>query len=192
MNKFLFLFLLFSGLNVFAQNKTHSDLMEDFLNQRQKMMESVFKAFDDDDFFKDDVFPDTGISGFAQGMPSMGGQIKIDQKEESDGSISIMITPENEGMSLDIDTKDDFITIKSETKIIDKKDQNGNTFQSQSISRSSRSISIPPGYKAKTPEAVGKSIKISLVPDEDIKKLPSPGHKNGRVPIMKSPGDETI
>ena len=53
-----FIFVL-SSLSVFAQ-KSHDELIQDFLQQRKQMMEEVMKAFDDDDFFKDD-FDDNGF-----------------------------------------------------------------------------------------------------------------------------------
>ena len=66
---------------------------------------------------------------------------------------------------MDIQTVNNRITIKSEKRTEEKTDQAGNTFSSSSMSSSTRSISIPKGYKAKSPEAAGKSVKIVLVPE---------------------------
>ncbi len=182
-------------LNVHAQSR--DEILEEFLKERKKMMESIMKMFEEDShfgdsFFDDDFDPFKGMKSFK----GTGQKIDIEEKYEEDGSISILITPKQENMSLDIQTKDGFIIIKSETKVEEKNEQGGSTFKNYSMSSFSRSIAIPDGYSAKGPVAEGKSLKISLVPSSEVKKImqkPDPSKTNdGKMPIMKRAGEETI
>lgn len=184
------------SLEAFGQ-KTHDELIQEFLEQRKQMMEKVMKAFDDDSFFDDD-FDDSGLfdqirkQGFKgfNGFNSSGNNVKIVEKVEDDGSMSILITPKNESVKLDIETTDHFIKIKSE--MMEKvENQQGKSFSSN-ISRSSftQSIRIPNGFEAQNPTAQGKSIKIVLVPkDTSIIKSSYP---KGKKPIGKRPGEKAI
>ena len=94
-----------------------------FIEQRKKMIEGIMKAFDDDEFFKGDAdaFDDKmfdqirkqGFRGF-QGFNSSGNNVKVEEKIEEDGSISVIITPKSKNIKLDIQTTNDQIVIKSE------------------------------------------------------------------------------
>lgn len=183
------LFLSVMTLNSYSQNKTHSEMLEDFLQQRKKMMEEMMKAFEDDDFFKDDFLGDSfrNLKGFS----GMGEKIKIEQNQKSDGKIEVVITPLQENIDMDIQTENNYITIKTKTRIEEKKEDGDSFFSSHSMSSSSRSIRIPDGYKASVPEAKGKSLLITLTPSAEMKKIVLPD-SNGRVPVQKRVGEKSI
>ena len=194
-NLFLIFSILFS-LNLFAQN-THDELIQKFIQQRRQMMEEMMKAFDDDDFFKDDDFGDDqmfqqlkkhGIGGFAT-FKSSGNNVAVEEKVKEDGSIDVVITPKSENINLDIQTKDNRITIKSETKVSEENESESGTSQVYSSSSYSSSVRIPDGYHAENPKQVDKSIVITLIPDKGNKLIKD---SNGRVPIKKKDGEKVI
>jgi hypothetical protein len=173
--------------------KSHEQMIQEFLNQRKQMMKDVMKAFDDDSFFDDD-FDDSslfdqiskqGLSGF-NGFNTRGKNIKIVEKINNDGTIIILITPANDKVKLDIETTVSFINIKSE--------QLNKTSSSHSQSSYSQSISIPRGFKAQAPSQEGKTIKIALVPTKSKSKIFYPKVKdNSNIkPIGKRKGEGTI
>ena len=180
--------------------KSQEELIQDFLNQRQQMMEEVMKAFDDDSFFEED-FDDKnlfdqiqkqGFRGFG-GLSKTGRNVKVEEKIDNDGTINILITPVNENVKLEIETTDRAIKIKSET--MDKVQNKNQGSVSNSISRSSytQSIAIPNGFSAKEPTQLGKTIKISLIPLKARSKVFYPKVKpNSKKPIGKRSGEGTI
>lgn len=198
MNKiFIAILILCSSLSSWAQ-KSHEEILQDFLKQRKAMMEQMMKAFDDDAFFSDDFDDDklfdslqkNGISGF-RGFNTSGKNVKVEENIQKDGSIDVLITPQNKNVKLDIQTTKNSIVIKSEThEEVKNESQSGMT---QSISRSSysQSVSIPDGYEAKSPVQVGDSIKISLRPSKSSKKIIFK-KDDDKKPIGKRRGEETI
>lgn len=183
----------------FAQQGDDADkVVQQFLQQRKKMMEDIMKAFDDDDFFKEsnEAFDDKmfeqirkhGFRGF-HGFSSSGNNVKVEEKVEEDGTISVIITPKNENIKLDIKTSKDQIHIKSE-KIskIENKSKEGIS-KSYSQSSYSQTIQIPNDFEAQDPKARGKSIVIVLIPKAKGKFKPD---SKGRVPVQKGYGEETI
>lgn len=195
MVKLLAFLMGFIGASAFAQD-SHDEIIQKFLEQRKKMMEDIMKAFDDDEFFKDDFFQDDlfeslrqhGLGGF-KGFQGGGENVKVEERMEKDGSISVVITPQNENTQLDIVTKDDRITIKSEVKVEEESSEGQSKSKSISMRSFTRTVAIPQGYKAKSPKKNGRSIVISLVPDEGNILRPD---KDGRVPVKKRAGEETI
>lgn len=187
--------LLFTATPAFAQN-SHDEIIQKFLEQRKRMMEDIMKAFEDDEFFKDDFFQNDffdslkkhGLGGF-KGFQGGGNNVSVEERMESDGTISVIITPKDENTQLDIVTGEDRITIKSETKVKEENVQGQSSFNSMSTRSFTKSIAIPQGYSAKSPEKVGKSIKISLVPNEGNILKPD---KDGRVPIKRGEDEEVI
>ena len=179
MSKILVLFFMLGMTQAFAQNtpRTQEELLEEFMQQRREMMKSMMdmmnEAFDEDDFFQmDDSF------GRPQGLRGSGQNVSVEEKYEDDGSISILIKPQSDNVNLDIQTKDNRITIKSEIRQETKRDEaSGSSFSSYSMSSSTKSIGIPEGYTAKSPEAVEGAIKISLVPNDKVKDI-SPAKKD--------------
>jgi hypothetical protein len=186
------LIILFISFNVLSQ--TREEIVEQFMKERKQMMEQMIKIFQDDfnndDFFKDDIDPFKKGSSFK----SFGTNVLIEEKYENDGSISIIITPKTQNMSLDIQTKKNSIVIKTELNITESKDQGEQSSRFSSKSSSTKSIQIPQGYKAVSPVGYGKGIKVSLVPLEGIKKKSVPKKKFHKkmIPIGKRPGEETI
>jgi HSP20 family molecular chaperone IbpA len=182
-----------------AYTQTREELIEEFMKERRKMMKQMVQMFQDDfnqdDFFKDDIAP----FGKQKSYKSSGSSVEIQEKYEEDGSISIIIIPKRENMALDIQTKDGMITIKSEMKVEEESQTGKKSFKTYSSSSFSRSISIPSGYKAKTPKAEGKGIKISLVSTKKVKSIlkkanqkPTKKFHPKRIPIGKQPGEEAI
>lgn len=179
-----------------AAQDSHDEIIQKFLEQRKRMMEDIMKAFDDDEFFQDDFFQDDlfeslrehGLGGF-RGFQGGGKNVKVEERMEKDGSISVVITPQNEDTKLDIVTKDDRITIKSEVRVEEKNEQGRSRSKSVSVRSFSRTVAIPQGYRAKAPKKEGKSIVISLVPKEGNILKPD---KDGRVPIKRKEGEEVI
>lgn len=193
---FLFILFIFYGESVYAQ-KTHDEIIQDFIKQRQKMMEDMMKAFDDDDFFKDDDFGGDqifqqlkkhGIGGFG-GFKTQGQNVSIEEKVKEDGTIDVIITPKSDDINLDIQTENNRITIKSEMRVEEENDSNGNISKSFQSSSFSRSVSIPTGYIAQNPKQVKNSIVISLVPKESNKLIKD---KNKREPIKRKKGEKVI
>lgn len=197
MKNILAFIMLFGSTMATAQND-YNTIIEQFLEQRKEMMEEIMKAFDDDSFFQDEFFDDDvfeqlrqhGLGGF-KGYQGAGNNISIQEKMNEDGTISVIITPKNKETNLDIETKQDRITIKSEVEVKEeRKDAKGNVLgTSTSMQSFSRVVSIPQGYKAKSPTKKGESIVISLVPNDGNILKPD---ENGRVPIKKRPGEKTI
>lgn len=182
MNKLILVLMLgLLGMNSYAQNnsaRTHEELLEEFMQQRREMMKSMMdmmnEAFEEDDFFRmDDSF------GRPQGLKGSGQNVSVEEKYEDDGSITILIKPESDNVNLDIQTRDNRITIKSEIRQETKGDENGNSFSSYSMSSSTKSIGIPEGYTAKGPEAFEGAVKISLIPNAKVKEAS---------PLNKDPG----
>ena len=188
MKPLILLFTLVLSLNVYSQ--TREELIEEFKRERAKMMKEIQKMFQDDFSGGDSFFDDSDLDSLFDQRSFSGGSsnVKVEQKYEEDGSISILITPQNENVSLDISTKNNMITIKSEMTI----EQKGKRSKGISSSSFSKSVSIPSGYKAQNPTQVGKSIKIALIPQAKIKKLMVPKKKEGKIPVGKMPGEETI
>ena len=183
--KFLIFFLL--SLSSLAFGQTQDQVNERIREIRSRMMEEMNKMFDDDSFMSDDFFgsnmhPFDNINRLKR---SGGQNVTIEEKNEKDGSISVLITPQNKNVSLDISTENNLITIKTETKIEETHEESGNTSRSMSASRSQRSIQIPRGFRALSPKQEGKSIKITLTPEKHKKK-------NDKVPVKKRAGEITI
>lgn len=198
--KYLFLIISsFFVLQSFAQQADDADkIVQQFLEQRKKMMEEIMKAFDDDDFFKseNDAFDDKmfdqirkhGFRGF-QGFSSNGNNVKVEERVEKDGSISVIITPKNEKIKLDIKTTKGQILIKSEMMSdVENKNEQGSS-RSYSKSSYSQTIQIPNGFEAQSPKAKDKSIIITLIPKAEGKFKPD---SKGRVPVQKGYGEDTI
>ena len=195
-----FVFLIFAMIPLFAQAQTREELIEQFMKERRQMMEQMMKIFQDDfenDSFLGDDFDPFGTFPKGNSFHGGGKNVKIDEKYEDDGSISIIITPQNKNINMDIQTNENLITIKTEMRIEEETKEGGNSIKSYSSSSSTRSIPIPQGYKAKSPVASGKTgIKISLVPQgeikDHIKKKAKPKKSPNLRPIGKKPGEETI
>lgn len=192
MNRLILVFIMLFSFNTYAQDA----VIQQFLEQRKKMMEEIMNAFEDDEFFKDD-FSDDGLfdsirkHGFKgiRGFKSSGNNVKIEERIEKDGSISVVITPNNKNIKLDIKTQNNKIEIKSEViENIENKNKSGSS-SSYSKSSYTRTISIPNGFTAKDPYQESKSIIISLVPKNKNQFKPI---SNGRIPIKKMLGDEAI
>ena len=190
----LFIFIALTPIT-YAQN-SHDEIIQRFLDQHKKMMKDIMKAFDDDEFFNDDFFKDDMFEslkrhglGAYKGFTCSGDNIKVEERMEKDGTISVVITPQNKNTNLDIESTDNMITIKSKVKVEEENTQGQSKSKSISMQSFSRSVGIPQGYKASAPKKDGKSIVISLVPES--KNVLSP-RKDGRVPIKKAPGEQTI
>lgn len=199
MRIFTLLMTCIFSLSLFAQ--TREELIEEFRRERAKMMNEIMKMFQDDFSGSDTFFDDMDMDSLFSDRSFMGGgqNVSVEQKYEKDGSISILITPKNENVSLDIQTTESMITIKSETKVEQVDDENGNTTKSYSMSSFSKSISIPSGYTAQKPVAAGKSLKIVLMPKSGMKNIITPKNsqkiapkKQEKVPVGKRPGEETL
>jgi HSP20 family molecular chaperone IbpA len=195
--KVLFILCTFIlSLNVYAQSR--EEIIEEFMRERSKMMEEIQKMFQDDFSGGDSFFGDSDIDSLFDQRSFSGGSsdVKVEQKYEEDGSISILITPQSKNVNLDINTKDNMVTIKGETQVVQEDEGSGSRSKVISKSSFSKSVSIPSGYKAQNPKQEGKSIKISLLPQDKIKKLMVPKSKArkkiDKVPVGKLPGEETI
>lgn len=186
--KKLFVFLLL--ISQLSYGQTRDEIIEEFRRERAKMMQEIMKMFKDDSFMNDDFFGEDmhPFDNIERLKKLRGDNVAIEEKNEKDGSISITITPKNKDINLDISTDNNMITIKTETKVKETVDEEGNTFSSMSSSQSMRSISIPEGFEAMPPEQVGDGIKISLKP---TKKKVKDIYKD-KVPVQKRPGEMTI
>ena len=196
LTKYLLLSLLITSQSLWAQ-KSHDEILQEFLKQRQKMMEEMMRAFDDDDFFKDNDFGGDkvfqqlkkhGIGGFGS-FKTEGQNVSVEEKIKKDGSIDIIITPKNENINLNIETKNNRITIKSEMRVDEESENAGNVSRSLRSSSFSRSVSIPIGYIAQDPKQVEKSIVITLIPEGKKNLLKK---KNGREPIKRKKDEKVI
>lgn len=190
-----FILLTFLSLSSFAQ-QNHDEMIQRFLEQRKKMMEEIMKSFNEDsllgdDFFGDDFFEEFKKHGFngAKGFSHTGRLVSVEEKVNNDGSIDIIIKPKDKNIKLDIQTTDDSIQIKGES-FVSEENQNSNQ-QSRSMFKStfSRTIPIPSSHKAKSPKEIKDGLKITLVPkNKDYLKK----NKDGKTPVGKLPGQETI
>jgi len=192
-----FIFLLLLSQFTYAQ-QSHDEIIQRFIEQRKQMIEEMTKAFDDDAFFSDDFKADqlfdsiqkSGIAGFKSGERN----VKVEEKVKDDGSIDVVITPQSENVNLDIETKDNRISIKSEMRVKEKKESDQGSSQVLSHSSFSRSVSIPDGFTASSPKQVDKSIVITLVPNEgqEIKVIEPSGAQDKKVPLKRRNGEKVI
>lgn len=192
MKWFIPIFLMIFSINTIAQ--TREEILQQFMEERKIMMEQMIEMFqndfESDSFFQSDV-PDS-LNSF--GGKTLGNNFQIEEKEERDGSISIIITPQTENMSLDIQTKDNSIIITSEMKVEESNEQGEQRFKSFSKSSSSKVVNIPKGFTAKAPIVEGKGFKISLIPSSKVDSTSKKKYfkKKGMVPIGKMPGEDTL
>jgi HSP20 family molecular chaperone IbpA len=154
----------------FAQ-KTHDQILEDFLESRRQMMEKMMKAFDEDDFFKNDF----------QTFPKQDASIKIEQITEKDGKQYIVITPQSKDINFDLDVTDSEVKVKGTVKVEEKNTDNQSQSFSSYNSQFSQIFPIPLDKKALSPKQEGESIKIELVPLKDE-----------RTPVSKPKNDKII
>jgi hypothetical protein len=115
--------------------------------------------------------------------------VEITEKVQESGDIHVLIIPKNKNITLDIQTSEKYITIKSETKVEETSTEQGHTFQSYSSSSSSQMIGIPRGFKVKSSKAQGTGINIILSTNQKIKKLIP---KTKKYPLGKQVGEELI
>ena len=105
--KFLLTVLSLSFLSLSGYGQSRDEIIEDFIEQRKKMMEQMIEMFHDDfngdSFFQDDFDPFDSFSNM-KSFSGVGSQIKIEEKYEEDGTISLIITPQKDNLSLDIKT----------------------------------------------------------------------------------------
>lgn len=187
MKYLIFVLLIFSHL---SHAQTREELIQEYMKERTKMMSEIMKMFKEssfatDDFFKDDMHPFDNIERLKK---MRGDNVTIEEKNEKDGSISVTITPKDKSTQLDISTDNNRITIKTETKVKETVDEEGNSFTSMSSSSSTRSISIPDGFQAMAPKQVGSGILITLSPtSKKLRKV----YKD-KVPVKKRAGEITI
>lgn len=181
--------LFLTSFPVFAQN-SHSEILERFLSQRKKMMEEIMKAFNDDDFFKDDFFKSEDLFDSFQfkGFQGAGDNIKIEEEMGPDGTINVFITPQKENQSLNIETRGGMIVIRGEN-IVEEKIEGTNNSASVFRSKFTKSVTIPDGYEALEPVKDGNRLKIALKPH---KQNPLRPDSDGRIPVPKRQGEETI
>ncbi len=170
MKKILLMFMTvyLSGMSGVALSQTREEILKDFMEQRKKMMESMMDLMNDS--FEQDFFDMDDSFGRLQGFKGVGNNVSVEEKYEQDGTISILIKPENENVNLDIKTSEDRITIKSEIREEVKNEKSGTTSSQFSMSSSTKSIGIPKGYSAGSPEAIDGMVKISLKPSKELKK----------------------
>lgn len=193
MFKFILIFIFSTA--VLAQD-SHDEIIQRFLEQRKKMMEEMMRAFGDDGFFSDDfddnkvfeALKNNGVGGFGQ-FKSMGQNVTVEEKMQNDGSIDVIITPKSENVDLNIETKDNRIVIKSETRVEENNDSQGGNSKVFSSSSFSRSVSIPDGYKAQTPKQKDNSIIITLKPSSENLLQKS---KDGKTPLKRRKGEKVI
>jgi HSP20 family molecular chaperone IbpA len=194
----LIISLLF--VSTICQAQTREEILEEFRKERQEMMSEILEIFQSDSmgeaFFDDDMNPFDNIKKLRDRS-----NVTVEEKHEDNGSISVLITPKSDQIELDIQTKHNMITIKSETKIEEESLSGGSSFKNVSSSSYSQSISIPQGYIAESPVTDGRGLKIVLRP-AGLKKLNAPvkveasikNQESGMklVPIGKIPGEEVI
>lgn len=191
----IFIFLLLLSPSSWAQQGHDLDeVMESFMQERRKMMESIMEMFHedeglfDDSFFKDNSFFDSSKK-FGRGQ-----NIAIEEINESDGSITLLIKPKNKDVNLDIETKENAIIIKSETKVSEENEKEGSRVSNYSMSSFKKTIQIPRDFEAKSPQKEGDSIKISLVPSTKIKKVLKKSKKisEDKKPLFKMNDEDVI
>ncbi|MBD65833.1 MAG: hypothetical protein CME62_11540 [Halobacteriovoraceae bacterium] len=185
--KYVMLLTMIFSLTAFAQ--TREELIQEYMKERNKMMREIMDMFNEDlDTMMEDDFFEKDVNSFFSDKSFLGGSqsVTVEQNYEKDGSISVIITPKDKNIQLDISTENNMITIKSETKIVDENSQAGNTFKSMSTSSMTKSIAIPRGYTAKAPTQEGEGIKISLVPTDSVKKLAPQKNKTPVKPVDQS------
>lgn len=212
---FTFLTLFIFPIKPLYAQKTHDEILQQFLEQRKRMMEEIMKSFDnnifdnDDKFFKDlndnfdkafddDVFKRLRKKGFGSipGFEHSGQSISIEEKVSDDGSILIIIKPKSKDMKLDIQTTDEQIIIKAESVVKEDSEMQQGKAHTFFQSSTSRSVSIPQGYKALPAEAVEGGLQIRLVhKDKSYFKQGTgkvPRLKKDKIPVGKRAGEETI
>ena len=104
MQRFLVRFITFLLCLIFTQlvpAQTNEEILEEFLKQRDAMMEEISKMFEDEPFLNDNFFRGNRDSNFSR---SRNKPVKIEEVFEKDGSSSILITPKSDDVNLDIQT----------------------------------------------------------------------------------------
>jgi HSP20 family molecular chaperone IbpA len=187
--------------------QTREEILEEFRKERQEMMSEILGMFQSDSF-GDSFFGDDEANPFDNIKKLRNrSNVTVEERHEDNGNISVLITPKSDKIELDIQTKNNMITIKSETKIEEESSSGGNSFKNISSSSFSQSISIPQGYIAESPIASGKGLQITLRPrgsrseramnekpkdDEPVSTVGVKKRKIKLVPIGKTPGEEVI
>ena len=194
--KLILMFLFMIPSLSFAQ--TRDEMIKNFMEQRKQMMKQMIQMFQDDfsndSFFNDDFDPFSGM-GQMKSFNKQGNSVEIKEEYKKDGTIEYTVIPKDKNMTLDIQTTDSSITIKTETKVEQVDEQNGNQVKSYSSSSSSQIINAPEGYTVKKPENSSDGVKITLVPTGKVQKVinaPKIDKKKKLMPIGKMPGEETI
>ncbi len=203
--KLLSVLLLVFPLTLFAQ--TRDELIKQFMEERKQMMQQMMKIFQDDfsdDSFFDDSFDMSGSLGAGKKFQTQGENVELKENYNDDGSIDILILPKNKNMTLNINTKNNTISIDAEMKVEEKTEKEGQVYTTYSTSKFSRQIGVPQGYNVKEPEAIDQGYKISLIPTGDAKKYiinpskskPESTQKAAESkdlkPIKQAPGEEAI
>ncbi len=194
--KILLMVLFFIPSITFAQSR--DEMLKMFKEQRKQMIQQMMKLFQDDfssdSFIDDDFDPFSGL-GQMNSFNQDGESIEIKEEYKKDGTIEYTVIPKDKNMTVDIQTTDDSISIKTETKIEQVDEENGNQVKSYSSKSLSRIINAPEGYKVRKPENTSDGVKITLVPTGKVQKIiskPKDQQDKKLIPIGKRAGEETI
>lgn len=191
------------SLNLFAQ-KDHDQILRDFLEQRRKMMEQMMKHFDDDFFKMDDDIKDFGKlpGNKVMEFSSNDQAVKVERKQNADGSIELHITPKDKNVEFEINTDKDMVTIKGKSTFAQKDESKKGMTSSTIQSSFQQSYGIPSGYKALDPVQQDETIILKLVPKDSSTQIKNfkPGANPTKIqntedekkPLKPVPGDITI
>lgn len=181
--------LMTISLNSLAQTNQDFDRMRQRMQLREeahrRMREKIlYGRGNTDDLFKDldkmfnDMMNDNSSGFVPREEFTLGGTYTSEWRSDSKGK-TLIITPKNESIQLDINVKDQFITIGSK---LESKDQN-------SYVESSSSSVIPVPYECDGGKVQMKSVDKSVHLIFPFKKN---GDQNDRRPIKPSQGDVEI
>ena len=180
-------------------SQSREDLLKQFHEQRKEMLNQIQKMFHDsfmdDPFFNDDFDP---FGGLKQMRSAQGDNVKISEEYKENGEIHIKVMPQSKSVKLEIETDDNSIVIKSETKVEEETKEEGSAFKSYSSSSYRRSIPVPNGYKVKESKQIKEGWLFVLASDGSIPKIaprkkigkPKPG--SDKTPLGPQEGETII
>ena len=193
---FVFNFLLIFSFalhvnSLFAQSNSQDDMMKEFIKSRQRMMNEMIKAFDEEsftsDYMSEDFLKDILGYKFNENFGESESMVGIKQVQKTDGSVDLFLKPRDQSVSMDIDTQESVIIIKAVQKSEVKNESKKQVTRKISRGEYSQSITIPFGFTASSPKVVDGRVKITLTPNKKNKP-----DLIDRKPITKRKGEGVI
>ncbi len=179
---FLFFILIFSSFSV---ADTTSEMIEQFMREREKMFDQIQKSFfSDDGLFKDD-FPQIGFGSEVES------DLKIKQRQKSDTEIEVLITPSSKDINISVEMKEGYLQINGKKVVREEKESKTGISSSSYESQFSRSIGLAEGYEITNQKLENQTIVVTLTKTDKNSRRVEKEVQDG-IPLEPKKGDITI